>query len=276
MDSAAAWKQFYADERRRLGPAALLAMVDDANPLDVRAGGAIVIPHTRLEVTGDQIAAAVATVLASDADRVLALGVLHGARRADHDRVAAARAGDAEARAALRGTHDDDGLASEEFSLDGFVEMLSLATDRVGRSVDVVCRYPFLVGDDPASLDGIDELERLVADGVVLVATTDPIHHGHAYGTAPDDCLDPGDPRTVTAARRAIDDQLAALSDHRFTEFQALTERHRSDFRDTGPVVAHLVGSGFDPVVHDLALVDYAEVLHAATPSWVAGALVTV
>ena len=51
MDSAFAWKQFYA-----------------AEPLDVRDGGAIVIPHTRIEVTGNQIAVAVATVLASGAE----------------------------------------------------------------------------------------------------------------------------------------------------------------------------------------------------------------
>ncbi len=276
MDSAAAWKQFYAGERRRLGPAALQAMVDEASPLEVREGGAIVIPHTRIDVTGDQIAAAVSTVLACGADRVLALGVLHGARHADHDRVAVARSGDTDARAALRGVHDEDGLASEEFSLDGFVELLSLASERVGRSTEVVRRYPFLVGDDPASLHGIDELERLVAEGTLIVATTDPIHHGHAYGTPPTECLDPGDPDTVASARGAIDDQFAALSDHRFTDFQTLTERHRSDFRDTGPVLAHLIGTGFEPTVHALALVDYADVLGAAHPSWVAGALVTV
>ena len=276
MDSAADWKQFYADERRRLGPGALLAMVDEATPLDLREGGAIVIPHTRIEVTGDQIAAAVATVLASGVDRVLALGVLHGARREDRGRVAAARAGDAEARAELRGVHREDGLASEEFSLDGFLEMLSLATERAGRAVEVVCRYPFLVGDDPESLDGLDELERLVADGALLVATTDPIHHGHAYGTAPADCLDADDPATTANARAAIDDQLAALADHRFGDFQALTELHHSDFRDTGPAVALLVRRAMAPNVHDLSLVDYAQVLGAASPSWVAGALITV
>jgi len=276
VDSAAAWKDFYAGERRRLGSDRLLAMVDEAAPLDVRPGGAIVIPHTRIEVTGDQIAAAVNRVLSSGAERVLALGVLHGARRVDRERVAAARAGDVDARAALRGVHDEAGLASEEFSLDGFVEMLALAAARAGRSIEVVCRYPFLVGDDPESLSGVDELEQVVAGDALLVATTDPIHHGHAYGTAPDECHDADDLSTIAAARAAIDDQLAALADHRFAYFRQLTERHHSDFRDTGPVLAHLVGSGFDPVVHDLALVDYADVLDAASPSWVAGALVTV
>ena len=276
MDSAFAWKQFYAAERARLGAEALLAMVDEAEPLDVRDGGAIVIQHTRIEVTGNQIAVAVATVLASGAERVLALGVLHGARRADRDLVSAARAGDGDAITTLRGVHDEHGLAAEEFSLDGFVEMLTLAADRAGRSVEVARRYPFLVGEEQASLDGLDELEQLVGDGALLVATTDPIHHGYAYGTAPSECLDPDDPRTMALAQSAIDDQLAALSDHRFGDFAQLAEQHRSDFRDTGPMLAQLVGRGFAPEIHDLALVDYADVLEAARPSWVAGALVTI
>jgi hypothetical protein len=276
VDSAFAWKQFYAAEREGLGSRRLLAMVDEAAPLDVRDGGAIVIPHTRMEATGGQIASAVATVLASNAECVLALGVLHGARRADRDRVAAARAGDDDARVALRGVHDERGLAAEEFSLDGFVEMLTLAAGRAGHSIEIVRRYPFLVGDDPASLDGIEELEQLVADGALLVATTDPIHHGHAYGTPAGKCLGADDPETMTIARAAIDGQLAALSDHRFGDFAQLAEQHHSDFRDTGPTLAHLVGRGFASEIHDLALVDYADVLDAARPSWVAGALVTI
>jgi hypothetical protein len=139
----------------------------------------------------------------------------------------------------------------------------------------VVRRYPFLAGDDPVSLAGIDELERIVADGALLVATTDPIHHGHAYGTPAADCLDADEPETMLTARSAIEDQLAALSDHRFADFAQLTEEHRSDFRDTGPVLAHLVGRGFRSEIHDLSLVDYAGVLDAASPSWVAGALIT-
>lgn len=261
MDSAFEWKRYYAAERARLGDASMLAAVDAASPIAVRPGGAIVVPHTRFEVTGGQIAAAVATVLASRVERVLALGVLHRARAGD---------------AALRGVHTDDGLAAEEFSLDGFVELVGLAAERAGRHVEVVRRYPFLVGDDPASLPGLDELERLVTDGAFLVATTDPIHHGHAYGTPPDACLDPDDPATTVIARSMIDAQLDALSAHRFSDFAALAERHRSDFRDTGPVTAHLVGSGFTPTVHELALVDYADALGAPAPSWVAGALVTI
>jgi len=258
-----------------MGRDELERLVDAADPLDVRPGGALIVPHTRLEVTGDQIGRAVSTVLASGADRVLALGVLHGARREDRERVAAARRGDAQAAIGLRGVHDEQGLAAEEFSLDGFVAMLAIAAARAGRKIEVVRRYPFLVGDDPTTLPGLDELERLVAHDALLMATTDPIHHGYAYGTSPDRCLAPDDDGTVVTATGMIDAQLGALSARRYADFQRLAAIHQSDFRDTGPVVAHLVGEGFASQIHDLALVDYSEALQARSPSWVAGALIT-
>jgi hypothetical protein len=206
---------------------------------------------------------------------VLALGVLHGGRRSDALRVAAARAGDRHAIDQLRGVHRASGVAGEEFSLDGFTTVLALAARETGCSIEVVERYPFLVGDDPATLPGLDELAAIVESGALLVVTTDPIHHGHAYGSPPAECLAAEDPATVATARALIEAQLALLSAHRFDAFQVLATRHRSDFRDTGPVMAALLGAGFAWTLHDLALVDYSAALEAQPPSWVAGALVT-
>jgi hypothetical protein len=275
MDSAHEWKQYYAAERSRLGETHLLRLLDAASPLPYARGGAVIVPHTRLEITGNQIASAVQTVVDSGADHVLALGVLHGARRADRQRVAAARAGDADAIDALRGVHDEDGLAAEEFSLDGFVALLDMAARRIGRSIDVTRRYPFLVGHEPMTLPGLAELREMVNEGAMLVVTTDPVHHGHAYDTPPDDCCDEHHPDTVVIASAAVEAQLELLRGHRFTEFEALAAQHRSDFRDTGPVMAALLGPGFRTRVHDLALVDYSVALQAPAPSWVAGALIT-
>jgi hypothetical protein len=271
-----AWKRYYAAERARLGQDHLHRLLDDAAPLPIPDRGAVIVPHTRLEVTGNEIAAAANGVVASGAEQVLAIGVLHGARRADADRVGAARAGHAAAIRELRGIHTEDGLAAEEFSLDGFVAMLAAAAQRAGRSIDVVRRYPFLAGDDPASLPGIEELATLRDGGAVLVVTTDPMHHGHAYGAAPTECVDAADPATIDTVRGAVDAQLGLLAEHRFGEFQEMAARQRSDFRDSGPVMAVLVGVDFRWRIHDLALVDYSEALDAPAPSWVAGALCTV
>ena len=196
----------------------------------------------------------------------------------DRQRVAAARTGDRDARAGCAACTVEERPRRPRSSRSTVSSRCSaLAADRVGRTVDVVRRYPFLVGDDPQSLDGVDDSTTPPADGALLVATTDPIHHGHAYGTPPAQCLDPDDPATLAAARsgdrRPVD---RADPDHRFADFAQLTEQHRSDFRDTARSLAHLVGRGFEPAVHDLSLVDYAEVLDAPGPSWVAGALVTI
>lgn len=255
MLTVADWKRYDAAERERMGERALRDLVEAVAPLPVRTGDAVIVPHTRLEVTGEHIGRAVATAIASGAERVLAIGVLHGMRRDDPS---------------VRDIHREDRLAADEFSLDAFVELMELAAP----NVDVMRRYPLLAGEDPASLAGIEELERIVAAGAFLVATTDPVHHGHAYGTPEGDCLDAGDPDTRCRVERMVAAQLDALSNRAFADFATLCDDHKSDFRDSGPVLAQLLGDGFGWQLHDLALVDYSTALDAPTPSWVAGALV--
>lgn len=276
MRTAAAWKRFYASERAALGEAGLDALLDHAPEVP----GACVFPHTRLAVTGPLVAAVARTIVRDGAERVLAIGVLHGARERDAELVRSARAGDAAARSALRRVHaaGDDGLASEEFSLDGFAALLERAARRAGRRAPtLVARYPFLVGDDPRSLPGLDELHALAADGCALVATTDPLHHGAGYGTPPDARRDADDPATRAFAQSAVREQLDALEREDWATFGRVASLHQSDFRDAGPVATALLSERgrqrFE--IAELALVDYSAALDAPPPTWVAGALLT-
>ena len=153
----------------------------------------------------------------------------------------------------------DRGLKSFNLSLDAFMALLALAP----RRVKVHARYPLHVGDAPASLPGIDEVARL-AERMPVVATTDPVHHGIGYGDAP------GQQR---AAAQHIDAQLRALEAHDYAAFVSACKSARSDFRDAGPALAHVIGQArFD--VKALELVDYSQALEAASPTWVAGALI--
>jgi hypothetical protein len=223
------WKKFYRDERARLGEAAMRAMIERAPRVEIGAGRALIFPHTRLEVTGAQVGAVVKAIVASGADEVVAIGVLHGES------------------------------VEEEFSLDAFDAMLALAAEMAGRSPPRV-RKIF-----PASRD--EDIGRVA---LPLVATADPIHHGHGYGTP-----DPIAARDADAfARESIAAQLRALSSHDFEAFAAECARVRSDFRRSGPVLARALGRDFSFDVIDLELVDYAGALGAASPTWVAGALV--
>jgi hypothetical protein len=276
VKSAAQWKAFYARERESLGDVGLAERLDRAPQLELRRGEALVFPHTMLAVTGHLTAAVASAVVRSGADEVLALGVLHGARAEDARRVQRARAGDPIARGALRRVHAaGDAVCAEEFSLDNFEALLALASAREGKKPPrVLGRYPFLVGDDLARLPGLDEVVHL-AERMPVVATADPLHHGAGYDTPAHARRGEHDENTTVFARFSIQKQLDLLMDGKWAAFQQLAAMVRSDFRDTGPVLARTLGGGTERrgEILELLLVDYAEVLDAEHPTWVAGPL---
>jgi hypothetical protein len=274
--TAAQWKTFYARERASLGDVGLGERLERAPEIDLPARGALVFPHTMLSATGHLTAAVARAVVRSGADEVLALGVLHGGRDADADVVRRARGGEPAARLALRKVHDAaEPLCAEEFSLDNFAALVALAAAREGRDAPrVVARYPFLVGDDPEHVPGVADLARLI-ERMPVVATADPLHHGTGYGTPEGARRSERDEETRAWAHACVESQLDLLARGAWAPFARLAGEVRSDFRDAGPVLAHLLrGRGeVRGEVVDLRLVDYAEVLAAEHPTWVAGPL---
>jgi hypothetical protein len=99
------------------------------------------------------------------------------------------------------------------------------------------------------------------------------VHHGAGYGTPIEQQLGREAPGTLAAARAWIEEGLGHLARRDFAGFIDHSNAVRSDFRDGGPVVAALLEGPIEGVVEDLVLVDYAEVLEAAQPTWVAAAL---
>lgn len=276
MKRSREWKAFYLEERARLGDAGLEKLLERAPDVDLSAAGALVFPHTMLSATGDLTAAVARAIARSGAHEVLALGVLHGGREADAARVERAREGDATALRELRRVHgQDDPLCAEEFSLDAFEALLRVAAAREGIAPPrVIARYPFLVGEDPSTLPGIEGLADL-AERMPVVATADPLHHGAGYGTPAESRRAEGDEATLVWARACIETQLQRLCQGEWAAFAHLAAEVRSDFRDAGPALAHVLRQRGAPHGHvlELRLVDYAAVLGAEAPSWVAGPL---
>lgn len=276
---AAEWKTFYAHEREKLGEVGLAERLDRAPDVALppaSGAGALVFPHTMLSITGHLTAAVARAVVRSGADEVLALGVLHGGRRSQADVVKRARGGELAARRSLRKIHEGgDPLCEEEFSLDNFVVFLELAARRERKKPPRVhAYYPFLVGDDPERLPGVFDVAKL-AERMPVVATTDPIHHGNGYGTALEALRRETDDATETWARTCIETQLDLLARGEWSAFARLCAEVRSDFRDVGPVLGWLTrrGGAATGSILELRLVDYAEVLGAQPPTWVAGPL---
>ena len=276
---AAEWRAFYQRERAELGDAGLARLVATAPHVELPPRGALVFPHTRLRESGRYTAAVARALVHARVDEVLALGVLHQARRSDASLVARARAGDAAAVRALRRVHGpgapgDTQLWAEEYSLDNFVALLHAAAHAAGaRAPRVTQRFPFFTGTTPEDLPGIDELARIVEGGCALVATTDPVHHGAGYGTPRAKQQALGAPETDAYARAAVEEGFRLLARRDYAAFAGHAAEHRSDFRDNGPVLAALMSPPLESKVLELTLVDYAETLNAAAPTWVAATL---
>ncbi len=265
VKSAKEWKEHYRLERESLGAAGLRALVERAPDVSLPDHGALVFPHTHLRASGHFTAAVARAVVRSGRDTVLALGVLHRPR---------------DGAESLRRVHSPGEVTKDEFSLDGFEALL-----RVCASVEekpaprLVARFPFLAGEKPEDMEGIEELFSLRARGAALVATADPIHHGAGYGTP----LAEQRPRSESLgfARASIEEGLALLARRDYGAFLEQCKKARSDFRDAGVVVAALLSreGELEASVLDLDLADYSETLRAPDPggtdeSWVAGALI--
>jgi hypothetical protein len=82
--------------------------------------------------------------------------------------------------------------------------------------------------------------------------------------------------RTLAWARASIEAGIGLLARGELAGFLEHAARAKSDFRDPGVVLAALLERPFAADVLALALVEYASVLEASEPTWVAGALVRV
>jgi len=241
--------------------------------------GALLFPHVGIAVGGHQIAAVVDAVLASNVDAVIALGVLHArTEELETARVRVANGGDP-SREACWGIQGP-GLArrkdwEQEFSLDHFCFLWEEAGKTRQRSMpELVMRFPYLAGGHPERLPGIDELESILRTRrTAVIATGDLFHHGIAYGTTPEGARSP-EGGGLDLARVAITRGLNILALGQYAAYNRHSVETKSDARDVGQVVRHLIGP-FDGRILDLVAEDMTGPYQQPAPSWVAGALVS-
>lgn len=266
--------------QRRLGQEGAARLLDAGRAWDLapvlKGGGAVVFPHLSLNVCGHHAAAAVHACLGSGAGRVLVLGVLHALTDELEDaRVRVAAGGDPAGESSwgiqgpgLPGRSD----WTREFSLLNFLFLLREESARRGTSCpELLVRYPYLAGGRPDALPGIGELELAARDSVV-VATADPFHHGIGYGDAAAEALTP-DGGGLELARRRIDEGLSLVRDGDHVGYNRHCVEAKSDARDVGQVLRHLLGR-VEGRVLDLVAEDMSAAYDAPPPTWVAGALI--
>lgn len=274
------FKSKTAQEQFELGEEGALRLLDAGRKWNLaptlQASGAIIFPHLGINACGHQIAAAVHACLDSGSERVLVLGVLHALTDELQDaRVRVANGADVtqEATWGVQGP----GLSrrqdwQDEFSLLNFLFLWQAEIKRRGiAGPELIVRYPYLAGGRPHSLPGIEELQHVVRDAVV-VATMDPFHHGIGYGEPPETALFPH-AGGLDLARRRIEEGLALLKLGDYWGYNQHCVSAKSDGRDVGQVLRYLLGP-LDGRILDLVWEDMASLYDKPSPSWVAGALV--
>lgn len=274
---------FYAGELAALGEAGTAEQLERSQDFELgdvlRDGGALVFAHLTPRDCGYQAAACVRACLDSGARSVLALSVLHvknSEMRAMRERV---RAGGDPRSEPLWGIHGPGCNGSELWRYDH--AMMSwrhfweaeLARRGIARddAPTVVERYPFIVGEHPELLPGIEDLQRL-AERSAIVVTIDPFHHGIGYQTNPGEAFYP-DGTGLAAARAAVEEGISLLSAGDYEHYNRHCAEVKSDGADVGVLLHHL-RRPISGRVLDLTYSDTTALYHAPEPTWVAAALI--
>lgn len=279
------WRTIYTRQHASLSPQQMDHFFEQGRHWQLapilQAGGVVVFPHAAVQDCGHHTAATVEAVLESGASKVLVVGVLHAwtpEMQEARDRLAT---GESLTDHPLRGIHGPDFLHSrDEWMLDHSLlswrffwhhacKQRGLDSPKTRPKLREI--YPFLAGEQPQTLPNYDEVAKWAEDAVI-VATADPFHHGIGYGNDPTVARAPLD-GGLELARASITEsnRLLAAADYPAYLQQCVTARN--DARDSGPLFRELRGL-LQPELLDLTASDMATIYEAASPTWVAAALV--
>jgi hypothetical protein len=275
----------YAREHQELGQQGTYEMLDRARKWDLSgtlaAGGVLVFPHVGVQDCGEQVAACVHACLDSGADRVLVVSVLHAFTDEMQDARVRVAAGESPERFRHWGIQGPglEGLQNwkHDHVLMRWRNFWQAETERRGiagptgqGAPAVIERYPYLAGGKPEALPGIEELERLARDAVI-VSTADAFHHGIGYGDPPEKAYPP-DEDGLELARTTIEGGMRLLERGDYWGYNQHCVDAKSDARDAGQVFRYLRGPMVGSIV-DLTYSEADELYKAPKPTWVASAL---
>jgi hypothetical protein len=272
--------KLYRDEHEELGERGTLEMLEKARQWDLSAtlasGGVVVFPHAGVADCGYQIAAAVHSCLDSGADKVLVVSVLHAfTDEMEAERVRVANGGDPsrEKHWGIQGPGLERGEEwREDHVLMSFRHFWMAETRRRGiKGPQVIERYPYLAGGKPELLPGIEELQEIAREAVI-VSTADAFHHGIGYGDPPEASLPPEE-GGLEMARQRIEEGIALLEKGDYWGYNQHCVEAKSDARDAGQVLRYLRGPMKGRIL-DLTYSDASDLYEQPPPTWVAAALV--
>ena len=266
----------YLSEARSLSKQDLHTLLDLGKRWDLapifQKGGSALFPHTFLRKCGAQIAAVVQGCLDAQVKQVLVIGVAHTQGKVDLLRARMKEfSGEDISKEPWRGIYPE---FLEEYSLNHFRILWEAECERRGISgPELVVRYPFLVGSDPSSLCGIEELEELTQKSLVI-GTGDLVHHGVTYDSPADELMEIS-PDAQESARDLIEKSFSSLANGDDPSYHKLSYEMRNDAKDVCFMLRHLFGPQ-KATIHDIRLVDTSSLFpDGQKPSWVAASLIS-
>jgi hypothetical protein len=159
-----------------------------------------------------------------------------------------------------------------DHALISFRHFWQAETKRRGiKGPEVIERYPYLAGGKPDILPGIESLQEIAKDAVI-VSTADPFHHGLGYGDPPEVARMPEE-GGLELARRRIEEGIALLEQGDYWGYNQHCVSAKSDARDAGQLFRYLRGPMQGRIL-DLAYSDATQLYKQPPPTWVAAALI--
>lgn len=274
----------YAREHEEMGEAGTLERLERGAelskqwnlPQTLADGGVLVFPHAGVLDCGHQIAACVHAALDSGADKVLVVSVLHAfTAEMEQARRNVAAGGDPALEKhwgiqgpgldGLQNWRSDHVLISWRHFWEAEVKRRGLENPPL-----VIERFPYLAGGHPEKLPGIEELQE-IAKEAVIVSTADAFHHGIGYGDAPEDSFD-HDEEGLAKAKAVLEEGIALLEKGDYWGYNQHCVKAKSDARDAGQVFRYLRGPLKGRVI-DLTYSEAGDLYKTPQPTWVAAAL---
>ena len=244
-------------------------------PALLNAGGVLVFPHAGVADCGQQIAACVNACLDSGAERVLVVSVLHAFTAAMQDARVRVANGEPPQNFEHWGIQGPGLPGRREWESDHVLiswrHFWQAEIKRRGiQGPEVIERFPYLAGGKPEELPGIEELQEIAKDAVI-VSTADAFHHGLGYGDPPEKSFAPHE-GGLELAQRTLEAGMATLGRGDYWGYNQHCVAAKSDARDAGQVFRYLRGPMRGTIL-DLTYSEADELYKAPKPTWVAAAL---
>lgn len=223
-------------------------------------GGSALFPHAPISKCGDQIAAVVEAALEaaerSNKNKITVLGVIHSLSEKISEWKYKEIAGENVINSPCRGVFGPDlpnsGILKREYSLNNFLCLMKHALKLRGNPpIEIIVRFPFHVSGQPETLSGIEELQQLTKESIV-VATADTRHF---FANCGKEITFPINEQTLEMIREEVQIGLDILKTEDLLGFRQYCYKTMSDASEVGQILRTILGP-LEGHIHDFRLVE--------------------